>query len=129
VLQVVDAANILHEFACRCAAHALRKSGVTDARSWNAIAAKRAWLRGQCSNEDLATAEHSAEYAAEVCAWYDAGGAAEVSARYAAVAAAEYSAVAAARAAAEDTARNATRAAQNRLLRIMLESELTGEDR
>jgi hypothetical protein len=117
VLQVVDAANILHDFACRCAAHALRKSGVTDARSWDAIAAKRAWLRGQCSDEDLATARDTARDAAwcttmvatTPSARDAAKAAAMATAQDDAVAAARDSAMVAAKAAAVATARYAAR--------------------
>ena len=46
-------ARTLHEFACICAERALTLAGVTDERCWNAIKAKRAWLRGEISDDEL----------------------------------------------------------------------------
>lgn len=43
----------LHEFACICAERALTLTGVKDERCWNAIKAKRAWLRGEISDDEL----------------------------------------------------------------------------
>ena len=57
-------ATILHEFACRCAERALKKAKVTDERSWNAIKVKRAWLKGEATDEELAAAR-----AAAAAAW------------------------------------------------------------
>ena len=71
--------NTLYEFALLCAEHALTIDKVTDERCWNAIKVKRAWLRGEASDDELA--------AARTAAWYAAG-----VARYAARAAAWYSA-------------------------------------
>lgn len=78
------AAPILHEFACRCAERALKAAGVTDKRSWAAIQAKRDWLVGKITDEQLAAALDAALDAA----WDAALGAAWAAARAAAQAAA-----------------------------------------
>jgi hypothetical protein len=53
-------APTLHEFACRCAEQALHYAGSADPRSVAAIAAKRAWLRGEIGDQDLAAARAAA---------------------------------------------------------------------
>jgi hypothetical protein len=63
-------APALHELACRFAEHAIRLSGVVpDPRSIAAIEAKRAWLRGEISNAQLAAARDAAWDAAWNVAW------------------------------------------------------------
>lgn len=47
-------ANLLHEYACRCADYALSKIDNPDPRSIRAVEAKRKWLRGEISDEELA---------------------------------------------------------------------------
>ena len=64
---------ILHEFACRCAERALAKSANPDPRSVAAIEAKRAWLRGEITDDELRDAR--------VAAWESALEAARESAR------------------------------------------------
>ena len=96
--ELIDA-RILHEFACWCAEDALSHVENADERSWNAIKVKRAWLRGEASDAELAVAWSAA--------WSAARSAAEAAARSAAWSAAE----AAARSAAEDAARSAARSA------------------
>jgi hypothetical protein len=62
-------APLLHELACQFAEHALvreREVGrEPDTRSWAAIEAKRAWLRGEITDTELATACYAA-WAAKV---------------------------------------------------------------
>ena len=77
----------LHEFACICAERALTLTGVTDERCWNAIKAKRAWLRDEISDDELAAAwaaAWSAERAAADAAAWAAGRAAADAAAWAA---------------------------------------------
>ena len=57
-------APILHEFACRCAEKALTLVDNPDQRSIDAIAAKRAWLRGEITDEQLNAAWSAARSAA-----------------------------------------------------------------
>ena len=109
-LWVADATRTLHEFACWCAERALlreRDAGrEPDPRSWDAVEAKRAWLRGEIDDKALA--------AAAAAAWATAAAArAAVYAAAAAVDAAVDAAAAAAYAAwaAVDAARAAARAA------------------
>lgn len=64
--------ELLHEFACRCAEYALSFIEKPDPRSVAAIEAKRAWLRGEISDDELA--------AASAAAW-DARAAASAAAR------------------------------------------------
>lgn len=89
-------AEALYEFACRVAEHALmkaRKEGrEPDLRSWAAIAAKRKWLRGEITNDELdaardaarAAARDAARDAARAAAWDAARAAARDAARDAA---------------------------------------------
>lgn len=55
---------ILHEFACRCAENALALVDNPDPHSVAAIAAKRAWLRGEINNKQLGAAWAAASDAA-----------------------------------------------------------------
>ena len=122
--ELIDA-HILHEFACRCADRAIARIGKPDSRSVAAIEAKRKWLRGECSDEELAAASDAASDAA----WDAARAAARVAAmaaarateRGAAWAAARVAARAAANDAASDAARAAERAWQIAELMRMLE--------
>ena len=54
----------LHEFACVCAERALSRVGNPDSRSVAAIGAKRAWMRGEITDEELTDARASASDAA-----------------------------------------------------------------
>jgi len=108
VLWMYDATNVLHEFACGSAETALLIAQVEDARCWGAIEVKRAWLRGEASDSDLAAARDAA--------WAAARDAARAAARDAAWAAARAAARDAARAAAWDAAWDE----QNSVLEIML---------
>ncbi len=101
-------APVLHEYACRCAEYALTFVREPDSRSIAAIEAKRKWLRGEISNDDLTAAWDAAWSAADAAR--AAADAARDAARAAARAAAN-AARAAAWAAAAWTACNATTAA------------------
>ena len=57
-------APVLHEYACRCAEYALTFVREPDSRSIAAIEAKRKWLRGEISNDDLTAARAAAAWAA-----------------------------------------------------------------
>ena len=48
--------DILNEFACRCAERALSRVKNPDPRSVAAIEAKRAWMKGEISDAELAAA-------------------------------------------------------------------------
>jgi len=56
--------RILHEFACWVAEDALKRERATgrepDERSWAAIEAKRKWLRGEITDDELAAARDAA---------------------------------------------------------------------
>jgi hypothetical protein len=112
VLWVLDCEKILHEFACRCAVRALKVAKVTDKRCWDAIKAKRDWLDGKITVDELnekraaTDADAYAAYAA-----YAAAAAATDADAYAAYAAA---------AAATDAARKSERDWQNRMLTRMI---------
>jgi len=56
VLWMVDATRILHEFACQCAEDALALVAQPDPRSVAAIEAKRKWLDGKITDEELDSA-------------------------------------------------------------------------
>lgn len=87
VLWQKDITNILHEFACRVAEDALTTAGITDERCWNAIKTKRAWLRGETTDEELSAARAVA-WAAAWAAARAAGAAARAADRTVAWAAA-----------------------------------------
>ena len=102
--ELIDA-PILHEFACRCAERALSRIENPDPRSLRAIEVKRAWLRGEATDEELAAAQDAAlaaTWAAALAAAQDAALAARHATWAAALAAAQDAALA---------ARHATRAA------------------
>ena len=69
-------APVLHEYACRCAEYALTFVREPDSRSIAAIEAKRKWLRGQISNDDLTAARAAAAWAANAARAAAAWGAA-----------------------------------------------------
>ena len=104
-------ADTLHEFACRCAEKAMAFVGNPDPRSIAAIEAKRKWVRGEITSDELAAAQVAAWEAAQEAAWAAARTAALAAAQAAkwdaALAAALDAARAAARAAAQDAARDA----------------------
>lgn len=62
-------APVLHEFACRCAERALALVDNPDPRSTAAVAVKRAWLRGEATDDELAAARDAARAAAWAAAW------------------------------------------------------------
>ena len=68
VLWMYDATTVMHEFACCVAEAALLLADVGDARYWQAIEAKRAWLRGEIDDVQLAAARAAASSAARAAA-------------------------------------------------------------
>jgi hypothetical protein len=130
VLWMGDIAPILHEGACVFAEQALRLIPNPAPRSVAAIAAKRAWLRGEITGEELAAARAAARDAA----WDAAGDVSLDAAGDAARDAAWDAARAAAWAATRDAARAAARAAQNDWLECAVrefagvDSALSGEE-
>ena len=97
VLWTRDATMILHEFACRVAEIALSKVVNPDPRSLAAIKAKRKWMKGKISDEELDAAGRGAWSVAlsgaGSAAWSAAGLAAWYAARSAAWSAAWYAAL------------------------------------
>lgn len=57
-------ADTLHEFACRCAEKAMELVGNPDPRSIAAVEAKRRWVRGEITSDELAAARAAAWAAA-----------------------------------------------------------------
>jgi hypothetical protein len=104
VLAMADATNTLHEYACWCAEQVAHLAGQHEAVCRRAIDAKRNWLRGEASDEELAAARAAAWGAARAAAWGAARAAAWGAARDAAWAAARDAAWAAAWGAAWDAA-------------------------
>jgi hypothetical protein len=104
VLWIGDVTNILHEAACVFAEKALGRITSPDPRSVAAIAAKRAWLRGEITDKDLDAAGAAARAAVRATTWD-----AEWAATWAAAGAA---ARAAARATTWDATWDAARAAE-----------------
>ena len=68
VLWIANADHLLHEFACLCAERALKRTKVDDKRSWAAIQAKRDWLAGKITGDELAAAGAAAGDAARAAA-------------------------------------------------------------
>lgn len=95
-------APVLHEFACWCAEQALALVEAPDPHSVEAIATKRAWLRGEATDDELAAAQDAARAAtwgaARTIAWGTASAAQD---------AAREAALATALAATQDAARSA----------------------
>ena len=60
----IDAEAILHEFACRCAEDALALVANPDPRSLAAVKAKREWLRGNITDDQLVASRDAARDAA-----------------------------------------------------------------
>ena len=106
----IDAEALLHEFACRCAEDALALICTPDPRSAAAITAKRQWLRGNITDDQLAASRAAAGVEARSAAWSAAGAVAWDAARAAAWAAAWAAARAAATAAARERQANRLRA-------------------
>ena len=73
-------AQVLHEFACRCAERALARIDNPDPRSVAAVEAKRQWLAGNITDEELTRAKsaawdaawHAARVCAQDAAWHAA---------------------------------------------------------
>ena len=59
-----DISTELNEWACCNAEVALLVAEIEDSRCWEAIEAKRAWLRGEISDKELAAARDAARAAA-----------------------------------------------------------------
>lgn len=93
VLWTIDATMILHEFACRVAEIALSKIKDADPRSFAAIEAKRKWMRGEITDDQLNAAWSAARSAAwsatRSATWSAAWSAARSATRSAAWSAAE----------------------------------------
>ena len=64
VLTVIDGERLLHEFACQCAEYALSFLKEPDPRSVAAIKAKRDWLDGKITDQELSAARYAAGDAA-----------------------------------------------------------------
>ena len=76
--------RIFHEFACDCAEHVLHlfeDKYPTDKRPREAIEAKRKWINGEITDEELATARDAAWAAARAAAWAAAWNADRAAAR------------------------------------------------
>lgn len=123
-------APILHEFACVCAEYALSLIENPDPRSIKAIEVKRAWMRGEATDEELdaacvdaraAACEAFDDAMATALDAYDTTWAAKAAARDAANAAAW--AASASSAAAYTVAMAAVREAQVAYLIMVLEEE------
>ena len=122
-------APILHEFACVCAEYALTLIDNPDPRSIKAVEVKRAWMRGEATDEALAAARdaaYSAAYSADRYADWAAREAARATARATARAAAWHASEAAWETASADSrnaASDAAREAQVAYLIMTLEEE------
>jgi len=90
-LWMADATTVLYEFACWCAEQALLREREArrepDPRSWAAVEAKRQWVRGEITTEELAVAGAAAGDAASDATGTVAWAAARAAARVAGTAA------------------------------------------
>ena len=111
LLAAVNVEKYLRQFACDCAERACirerEKGREPDARSWAAIEAARACIRGEITPEELSAANHAANYAAYYAANSAANYAAYSAAYSAAHSAANYAAYSAANSAANSAAYSA----------------------
>ena len=105
--------NIMHEFACRCAEGALKLIDNPDPRSIAAIKAKRDWIAGVISDDELDAANSAAWSAARSAASSAAWSAAWSAARSAAWSAANSVASSVASSAARSAAWSAAWSAAN----------------
>ena len=64
-----DISTELNEWACCNAEVALLVAEIEDSRCWEAIEAKRAWLRGEISDKELDAVRDAARDAARAAAW------------------------------------------------------------
>ena len=64
VIGAADADLVLHEYACCCAEVALLLADIINPCCWEAIEAKRAWMRGEIDDKELAAAARAAAAAA-----------------------------------------------------------------
>ena len=127
VIGAADADLVLHEYACCCAEVALLLADIINPCCWEAIEAKRAWMRGEIDDKELAAAARAAA-AAATGAWAAARAAAAAAtgawaaarAAWAATAGAWAAAAAASGAAAVTGARAARAWEENELLESML---------
>jgi hypothetical protein len=127
VIGAADADLVLHEYACCCAEVALLLADIINPCCWEAIEAKRAWMRGEIDDKELAAAARAAA-AAATGAWAAAraaaaaatGAWAAATGAWAATAAAWAAAAAATGAAAVTGARAARAWEENELLESML---------
>ena len=88
--KLINARNsekVLRYWACDCAERALKKTKVTDKRSWNAIKVARLYNKGKATKKELSTAWDAAGAAARAAVRATAWDAARVAAGDAAVAA------------------------------------------
>jgi len=83
IIASADATMVLNEFSCCATEVELLILEEEDRRSWEAIEAKRAWMRGECSDVDLASTWESAWESAWTSAWTSAWESAWESARVA----------------------------------------------
>lgn len=72
ILEIHDVTDQLYEYACQCAEVALLIAEVDDPRCWEAIEARRAWLRREIDDEQLASIASIASIAARYAARYAA---------------------------------------------------------
>jgi len=127
VIGAADADLVLHEYACCCAEVALLLADIINPCCWEAIEAKRAWMRGEIDDKELAAAARAAA-AAATGAWAAAraaaaaapGAWAAATGAWAATAGAWAAAAAATGAAAVTGARAARAWEENELLESML---------
>jgi hypothetical protein len=116
-------APILHEAACRYAERVLARLDTPDQTSIDLLALKRAWVRGEATDEELRAAQNAARDATVYAAGYAAGDAARYAATDAASAVALHITRNAARNAAAAAAWGAEREAQVEILRGLLETQ------
>ena len=121
VLWMLDATQILHEFACQCAEDAMTLVERPDERSVAAIEAKRAWLDGKITDEELDAAWAAAwDAALDAASWAAARDAAAWAVAWAAARNAAWAARSAAWNASRSAAQDDARAKQNERLTAMV---------
>jgi hypothetical protein len=120
VLWIKDIEHILHEFACREAEDALAIIKNPDQRSIDTIQAKRDWLKGKITDDELKAVYSNASSAAYTAIYSVASAVASSTAYYAASAVTSAVASAAAYHAVSSAAYIAIKAKQNKRLTAMV---------
>jgi len=69
LIKAINAEKVLRTWGCDCAERALKKAGIKDECSWNAIKVARLYNKSKATKDDLAAARDVAWEAVRVAVW------------------------------------------------------------